>query len=53
VSDLKGWESAASLRYGIESIPMNFLLDANGKIVGTNLREMELHLAIDDLISKF
>lgn len=52
VSDLKGWESAAALRYGIESIPMNFLLDANGKIVGTNLREMELHLAIDELVEK-
>ena len=52
VSDLKGWESVAALRYGIESIPMNFLLDANGKIIGTNLREMDLHLAIDELVEK-
>lgn len=52
VSDLKGWDSQAAVRYGVESIPMNFLIDGEGKIIGKNLREMELHLAIDKLVTK-
>ena len=42
MSDLKGWESAASAIYGIRSIPSNFLLDPEGKIVAMDLREQKL-----------
>jgi thiol-disulfide isomerase/thioredoxin len=52
VSDLKGWNNSAAVRYGVESIPMNFLIDAHGKIIGQNLRELDLHLAIDELVKK-
>lgn len=52
VSDLKGWESSPAVRYGVGSIPMNFLLDAEGKIIGKDLRELDLHLAIDELVKK-
>ena len=52
VSDLKGWESAAALRYGVEGIPMNYLIDQNGKIIGMNLKGIDLHLAIDELVDK-
>jgi peroxiredoxin len=38
VSDLKGWESSAAALYGVTAIPMNFLLDKEGKIVGKGLR---------------
>ena len=38
VSDLKGWESVAAKTYRIESIPSNFLIDASGKIIASNLR---------------
>jgi peroxiredoxin len=38
VSDLKGWQSSAAQEYKIQSIPSNFLLDKDGKIVGKNLR---------------
>lgn len=38
VSDLKGWESVAARTYGVESIPANFLIDPNGKIVARDLR---------------
>ncbi|WP_460676989.1 redoxin domain-containing protein [Hymenobacter coalescens] len=38
VSDLKGWQSAAGQSYGVQSIPMNFLLDPQGRIVAKNLR---------------
>jgi len=42
VSDLKGWESSAAALYGVKAIPMNFLLDKEGKIVGKGLRGEEL-----------
>lgn len=38
VSDLKGWNSEAAVRYHVEAIPQNFLVDPNGIIVATNLR---------------
>ena len=38
VSDLKFWNSPVARQYGIESIPANFLLDKEGKIIGSNLR---------------
>ena len=50
VSDLKQWNSEAGRLYGINSIPMNFLLDKNGIIIAENLRgalldaEIEKHL---------
>lgn len=47
VSDLKGWQSAASGLYGVSSIPMSFLVDERGVIVAKNLRGMELHRQID------
>ncbi len=42
VSDLKGWGSSAGQAYGISSIPANFLLDKDQKIIATNLRGDEL-----------
>jgi thiol-disulfide isomerase/thioredoxin len=52
VSDLQGWSNLAAIKYSVESIPMNFLLDESGKIIAMNLREMDLHLAIDKLVKK-
>ena len=37
VSDLKGWENQVAVQYGIKGIPMNFLLDKEGKIVAKGL----------------
>ena len=42
MSDLKGWESSAAAVYGIRSIPANILIDPQGKIVATDLRENRL-----------
>ena len=42
MSDLKGWESAASALYGIRSIPSNILIDPQRKIVAMDLRENKL-----------
>ena len=38
VSDLKYWSSAVVPLYEIESIPANFLLDTEGRIIASNLR---------------
>ena len=40
--DGQGWDNRLAKKYGIESIPMTFLLDGNGKIIGKDLRGQEL-----------
>lgn len=42
VSDLEYWDSKAGEKYGIRSIPSNYLIDEEGKIVDKNLRGEEL-----------
>lgn len=42
VSDLKGGKNSVAVMYGIHAIPMNYLIDENGKIVATNLKGNEL-----------
>lgn len=50
VSDLKGWQNAAAAKYGVRSIPTNFLIDADGKIIAKSLRGADLHHAMDGLV---
>ncbi len=50
VSDLKGWQSLLGRSYDVNSIPMNFLLDKNGKIIATNLRGNMLVEALNKLV---
>lgn len=52
VSDLQFWNNAAARLYGIESIPQNFLLDPQGKIIGKNLRGAELHEKLEEVLGK-
>ena len=47
VSDLGGWGSQAAAIYGINSIPMNYLIDANGVILAKNLRGPSLDAALE------
>ncbi len=42
VSDLLFWNSAAAKKYKVDGIPMNFLLDPEGKIVAKNLKRDRL-----------
>jgi len=44
--DGQGWNNKLAVKYGIESIPMTFLLDGNGKIIGKDLRGPELTDAV-------
>jgi peroxiredoxin len=50
VSDLQFWNNAAARKYKIESIPQNFLIDPNGKIVGKNLRGQDLEAKLCELL---
>jgi thiol-disulfide isomerase/thioredoxin len=43
VSDLGGWQSEGSNRYGIRSIPSNVLIDGNGIIIAHDLKGLALH----------
>lgn len=51
VSDLKGWYSQAAQIYGVNSIPTNWLIDANGIIVAKGLRGPMLEQELDKLIA--
>lgn len=48
-SDLGGWGSAPAKLYMVSSIPANFLLDPQGKIIAKNLRGQDLM----DTLSKY
>ena len=52
VSDLKGWSNLAAGLYGVRSIPQNFLIDPQGKIVAKDLRGDDLDIALEKLLGK-
>ncbi|MCD6018996.1 MAG: thiol-disulfide isomerase-like thioredoxin [Bacteroidetes bacterium] len=47
VSDLQGWNNAAAIRYGVNSIPTNVLVDGNGIIIAKNLRGEALETTLE------
>jgi peroxiredoxin len=52
VSDLKGWKNEVAQLYYIQSIPQNFLVGPDGKIVAKNLRGEELTNKLAELLDK-
>ena len=50
VSDLKGWENATVSLYGYDGIPYNVLLDPQGKIIATSLRESALQAKLMEVL---
>lgn len=52
VSDFKKWGNEAAKRYKINSIPTNVLIDGNGVIIAKNLRGIELHKALDEIVEQ-
>ncbi len=50
VNDLKGNQNEASFIYGINSIPNNFLIAENGKIIAKNLRGDELNNKLKEIL---
>ncbi len=51
ISDLAGWNSLPVQLYGISSVPTNFLIDPNGKIIAKNLRGEELELKLNEILN--
>jgi hypothetical protein len=49
VSDIKYWNSIVVPLYKIESIPYNFLLDREGRIIASNLRGERLQTKLAEL----
>lgn len=49
VSDLKAWDNAAAVLYGVKAIPMNFLIDPEGRIVAKYLRGDDLDKKLEEI----
>src|SRR5260221_8602754 len=52
VSDLKFWNNEVAVLYSIRSIPANFLIDPNGRIIGKDLRGNDLENKLEDVLGK-
>lgn len=50
VSDLTGWQSSAAVDYGVNAIPATFLIDGEGKVIGTNLRGPDLERKLQEIL---
>lgn len=50
VSDLQGWSNAVAGQFKISSIPQNFLIGPDGKIIAKNLRGPALEKRLEQLL---
>lgn len=51
VSDLTGWKSPVALLYKIQAIPRNFIIDPEGRIVGSDLRGPALNERLEKILN--
>jgi thiol-disulfide isomerase/thioredoxin len=52
VSDLKQWNSEASAKYGVNSIPTNWLIDGRGVIIATGFRGEALEKKLESMLAE-
>ena len=52
VSDLKYWYNDVAKLYDVKSVPTNFLIDPNGKVVAKNLRGDALLKKLEELLKQ-
>ena len=50
--DGQGWDNKLAKTYGVHSIPMTYLLDRHGVIIGKELRGEELQQAVAKTLAK-
>jgi peroxiredoxin len=50
VSDLKYWNNDAAVKYGVNSIPYNFLIDPDGNIIAEAIRGPELFATLNKVL---
>ncbi len=53
VSDLGHWNSQPAADYGVNSIPMSFLIDPDGVIIAKGLRGFEIDKNVDPFVKAF
>jgi hypothetical protein len=53
LSDLKFWNNQAAALYSVTSIPQNYLIDPQGKIIAKNLRGEDLDTKLEQLFGKY
>jgi hypothetical protein len=51
VSDLGYWQSSVVKQYNISGIPMTYLIDKDGKIIGKGLRGEELEKKLSEMFN--
>ena len=52
ISDLRGWSSKQSAKYGVRSIPTTYLVNEEGYIIGKNLSPQALDYEIERRLKK-
>lgn len=52
VGDLKGWKNTAAQEYNVKSIPVSYLIDGDGIIIGINLRGENLEAKLKKQLKK-
>ncbi|UKJ06795.1 TlpA disulfide reductase family protein [Solitalea lacus] len=50
LSDLQGWKNAVAVLYGVRSIPQNYLIGPDGKIIAANLRGEDLAAKLEEVL---
>ena len=50
VSDLKGWQNAVAVEYGVRAVPQNLLVDPDGIIIAQNIRGEGLTEKLEELM---
>jgi len=50
LSDLQGWKNAVAGLYGVRSIPQNYLIGPDGKIIASNLRGSDLAAKLEEVL---
>ncbi len=52
VSELNSWANSAAVLYGVNAIPMNYLIDPQGRIIGKYLRGEGLNKKLAEIFKK-
>ncbi|MEC7907359.1 MAG: TlpA disulfide reductase family protein, partial [Verrucomicrobiota bacterium] len=50
ISDSLGWQSPLAAAYNVTALPMSFLMDPDGRIIGRNLRGEALEAKLAELL---
>ncbi|HSU53447.1 MAG TPA: thioredoxin family protein, partial [Candidatus Dormibacteraeota bacterium] len=50
--DAAKWKNKLALKYGVNTLPTNYLLDTEGKIIAQNLRGAELEATVVAALAK-